>query len=239
MTKLSDVIRSTRRHGGRSLGFSGGSGAASGANQPKRGLLIVSIGTDSAGADVHVVREAESVAEATVAAGAIPIGFQPSTLTSASAAASHEAGASFVVFDPTTTNADALLNDELEYCVRVALDADEAELRAIGSLRPVLIVLTGIHDPLPVTTMLALRRTVMLTGAPAAVPVAPEASAPFLQSLRDSGVVAVGLANTSSTEVDALRTRIADLPEHTLKHRGDMDATIPGIVPGEDDDFDE
>ena len=247
MTKLSDAIRSARRHGGRSLGFSGGfsggSGPALGADHPKRGLLIASIGNDAAGADVHVVPEAESVAAATAAAGAIPIGLGPSTLTSAAAAAGQEAGASFVVFDPATTNADALLNEELEYCVRVALDADEGQLRAIGSLRPVLIVLTGLSDPLPVTAMLALRRAVMLTGAPAAVRVEPGASAPFLQSLRDSGVVALGLANASSTDVDALRARIAELPEHTLKRRGDAGPTVPGIVsgvvPGEDDDFDD
>ena len=167
MTKLSDAIQSARRHGGRSLGFSG----TSAADQPKRGLLIASVGNDAAGADVQVVLEAESVATAaaatTTTGGAIPIGLGPATLTSDAATAGHEAGASFAVFDPATTNADALLNEELEYCVRVALDADEGQLRAIGSLRPVLIILASLSDPLPVTEMLALRRAVMLTGAPA------------------------------------------------------------------------
>lgn len=236
MTKLSDAIRSARRQGGRSLGFNGSSGAASGADQPKRGLLIASIGNDGAGADVHVVAEAESVAAASAAAGAIPIGLGPGTLTSDAAAAGQKTGASFAVFDPATTNADALLNEELEYCVRVALDADEGQLRAIGSLRPVLIVLSGLSDPLPVTEMLALRRAVMLTGAPAAVRVEPGASAPFLQSLRDSGVVALGLADASSADVDALRARIAELPEPARKRRGDAGPIVPGVVPGEDDE---
>jgi hypothetical protein len=249
MTKLSDAIQSARRHGGRSLGFSGGSSGTSAADQPKRGLLIASVGNDAAGADVQVVLDAGSVAAATAAAvaattttgGAIPIGLGPATLTSDAAAASQEAGASFAVFDPATTNADALLNEELEYCVRVALDADEGQLRAIGSLRPVLIVLAALSDPLPVTEMLALRRAVMLTGAPAAVRVEPAASAPFLQSLRDSGVVALGLADPSSADVDALRARIAELPEPARKRRSDAGAVVPGVVPGQedDDDFDD
>jgi hypothetical protein len=236
MTKLSDAIQSARRHGGRSLGF----GATSGADQPKRGLLIASVGNDAAGADVQIVLEAESVATAVAAAGAIPIGLGPAALTSDAAAAAQQASASFAVFDPATTNADALLNEELEYCVRVALDADEGQLRAIGSLRPVLIILSSLSDPLPVTEMLALRRAVMLTGAPAAVRVEPGASAPFLQSLRDSGVIALGLADPSSADVDALRARIAELPEPAHKRRGDGGAIVPGIVSGEaDDDFDD
>ena len=236
MTKLSDAIQSARRHGGRSLGF----GATSGADRPKRGLLIASVGNDAAGADVQIVLEAESVATAVAAAGAIPIGLGPATLTSDAAAAAQQAGASFAVCDPATTNADALLNEELEYCVRVALDADEGQLRAIGSLRPVLIILSSLSDPLPVTEMLALRRAVMLTGAPAAVRVEPGASAPFLQSLRDSGVIALGLADPSSADVDALRARIAELPEPAHKRRGDGGAIVPGVVPGEaDEDFDD
>ena len=238
MTKLSDAIQSARRHGGRSIGF----GTTGNTEQPKRGLLIASIGSDAAGADVHIATESASIAPAAGANADIPLGLAAEALTRADVDASQQAGAAFVIIDPTTTNADALLNDELEYGFRIALDADEGQLRAIGSLRPAIVIVVTLTEPLPVTDMLALRRAVMLTGAPAGVRIDASASAAHLQSLRDSGAAVVGLLDPSPADVDALRARIAELPEPARKRRSDAAPTVPGAVPAaanDDDDFDE
>ena len=120
-------------------------------------------------------------------------------------------------------------------------EIDEAELRAIGSLQPTVVAVgEPISDPLSVKGLLALRRVVMLTGAPAGVRIDPSASVALLQGLRDSGVAVVVLDEPSADDVEALRAQIAEIPEVAQKRGRDAAPVVPGVVPGEtEDDFED
>ena len=239
MNKLSDAIRTARRRGNRTIGF--GRRSSSDA-VPKRGLLIGARGSARNGADIAIVLEAGAVGAAVESANGAPVGFAASELSREGVEQAEEAGVSFVVVDTATAPADVLLSEKLEYVFRLGEgEIDEAELRAIGSLQPTVVAVgEPISDPLSVKGLLALRRVVMLTGAPAGVRIDPSASVALLQGLRDSGVAVVALDEPSADDVEALRARIAEIPEVAQKRGRDAAPMVPGVVPGEtEDDFED
>jgi hypothetical protein len=233
MAKLSDAIRAARRRGGRPMGFGH---AASSDGAPKRGLLIAVVGPERQGADVHIVPDVAAVEAAVAAAGGRPIGVAAGAPTADDVAAAERAGAAFVVLDPATATADALFGDKIEYAFRLPrATTDEGALRALGSLQPALIVLDGVPHPLPVEEMLAIRRIVMQTGTPTAAPVAADASTSLCRALRDSGVSVLLLDAPSPAQVDALRERIASIPEPSRRGR-EAGPVVPGVAAAEFDD---
>ncbi len=237
MTKLSDAIQSARRRGGRPIGFGLGT---SNDKRPQRGLLIAAVGRERSGADVHLLSTTDGVAEAVSAADDSPVGLSADPLPKQLVDEAEEAGATFVVFTPATTTAVALLAESLEYGVRVGADTtDETELRALGSLRPVIVVTDAVPDPLPVSDLLGLRRLAMLIGAPLAVPVQADASPTHLQSLRDSGVAVLLLDAPSSEGVAALREQVAKVPEVSRKDRPAAAPVVPSLPNEPNNDFED
>lgn len=237
MTKLSDAIQSARRRGGRPIGFGLDSSID---KKPQRGLLIAAIGSERNGADVHLLPSADDIADAVGTADDAPVGIASDTLSKQVVDDADGAGAVFVVFNPSTTNADALLSESLEYGVRIGADTtDETELRALGSLHPVIVVTDAVPDPLPVRDLLALRRLAMLVSAPLAVPVAAGASQTHLQSLRDSGVAVLLLDSPSAEDVEALREEVASIPEVSRKGRREAAPVVPSLGSAPDEDFDD
>lgn len=233
MAKLSDAIRAARRRGGRPMGFGH---AASSDGAPKRGLLIAAIGPDRQGADVHIVPDGAAVEAAVADAGQHPVGLAAGAPTADDIAAAERAGAAFVVLDPATATADALFGDKIEYAFRLPrTTTDEGVLRAVGSLQPALILLDGASDPLPVQEMLAIRRIVMQTGTPAAAPVAADASTSLCRALRDSGVGVLLLDAPTPDQVNALRERIASIPEPSRRGR-EAGPVVPGVAAADFED---
>ena len=233
MNKLSNQIRATLTHAARPMGF----GPAR-ETKSAGGVLIAALGDALNGADILIVPAdcAADLASLAQNAGGATVGVEPAELTPNGVAAVAEAGAQFVVWQPDSARADALLNPRLDYVLRLATDAlpDESTLRALSSLRPTLVIAAAATDPYSVTALLALRRSAMLVGAPVAVPVTAEVSAGLLQALRDSGVAVVLLAQPTAAEIDALRARFAALPERPRRRTGDEEAMVPSVQPGAD-----
>ena len=240
MSKLSTQIRSTLTRAARPMGF-GPSRAAKTAG----GVLIAALGDTLNGADILIVpadnaADLASIAKTTNTAQGASLGMEPADLTPDGVTAVAEAGAQFVVWQPDHARADALLHPSLEYVLRLpqAPPPDESGLRALGSLRPTLVIASAATDPYSVTTLLAIRRASMLVDAPVAVPVTAEASAGLLQALRDSGVAVILLDHPRAAEVEALRKRIAALPERSRRRGGEFEDVVPS-VPQPDVNLDE
>ncbi len=239
MSKLSEQIRAARVGGGRPLGF--GAVAAPKRRDP-RGLLIAAVGADAAGADVVIVAadlmEASAVQRSVEAAGDALLGLEPTSLTAERVTAAEEGGASFVIYRPEAATADALLSEKLEYVLRLPPEPlEESDLRAIGSLRPTLVIAAAVSDPLPVVNLLQLRKLVLNLGAPLAVLVTADASSGLLQALRDSGVTVLLLDAPTAEQVETLRERIGALPQRSRRRGEDTTPVIPSW--GGDDDEDE
>ena len=239
MGKLSDRIRAGRASGGRRIGFAGSNATA----QAAGGLLIGAAGADRAGADLQLLPDpgtGDKIGQAlkaplAAAEGAL-VGVALGQADRAAATAAADAGATFIILNPETAYADALLESKTDAVIQLpAVTPGEIELRAIGSLRPVLLITHGIAaDPFPFAALLSLRTIGLITQAPLAVTVAPDISTGTLQTLRDAGV-AVLILNTPKTEhVAALRSKIADLPaaEKRKAERGQV--IVPSVHSAED-----
>lgn len=241
MTKLSGTIKATRVGGGRRIGF--GTNSASSATD-QRGLLIGALGSDLNGADLLIVAADadDSKALKKVDKGGAPLGVEPPSLTADGARQAQEAGADFVVYQLATAQADALLSEKLEYVLRLADGTpSEADLRAIASLHPTLVVAADAAEPLAVSASLELRKIALGVAAPLAVGVSADASAGQLQALREAGVVVLLLSKPTTDQVGSLRERIAELPRSSRRKGEDVTPMIPGLGASEEeeDDFDD
>lgn len=233
MNKLAERLRHARRRGGRRLGF-GGAGDPEGAS---RGLLIAARGTPANGVDLAILPSPDAVA----GAGDAVLGVEAIPLTAADAEAAEDAGATFVVYDPDQAEAEALLREELDYVLRLPDRAiEDSELRAVGSLRPTLVIGPAGEEPMPVARLIELRRIALTVGAPLAIPVPADASRALLEVLRDSGVIVLLLEDPSADQVGALRIRIAELPVGPRRRDDDSSLVVTGIRPeADEDDFDD
>ena len=236
MNKLAERIRHARRRGGRRLGF-GLSGETQGSS---RGLLIAARGSlpqgsAASGADLAIVVDAENAGT-----GQALLGIDSSPLTAASAEAAEQAGAAFVVYDPDQAEAEALLREKLDYVLQLPPRAiEDSELRAVSTLRPALVIGPAATEPLPVASLIELRRIALTVGAPIATPVPATAGTDLLEILRDSGVVVLILDSPSADEVTALRARIAQLPL-SPRRRDDDGPVVTGVrAEADEDDLDE
>ena len=231
MNKLAERIRHARRRGGRRLGF-GVSGETQGSS---RGLMIAARAGDPTGADLAIVDDA-----AGVDAGEALLGVAASPLTTAAAQAAEEAGAAFVVYDPDHAQAEALLREKLDYVLQLPdRSVEDSELRAVGSLRPALVIGAAAAEPMPVAGLIELRRVALTVGAPLAVSVPAAAGAGLLEILRDSGVVVLLLDAPSAAEIASLRERIAALPI-APRRRDDEGPVVTGVrAEADEDDFDD
>ena len=98
-------------------------------------------------------------------------------------------------------------------------------------------------EPLPLATLLDLRKLVRSVRVPLAVAVAADAAAGSLEALRDSGIVALILPEPSAQQVEALRARIAELPERP-RRRAEEESPLLGdlttsVAEAEDEELDD
>ncbi len=228
MGKFADAIRDRRKGGQRRLGF----GAASDERQPT--LLVGTIGVVE-GADFCLALDDED-RSAAESSGMAVWGTRLDALTSDNVGAAKESGASFVSFELEGARADALLDEDVDYVVRLSdLRIDEADARALGSLRPAELAVE-VEFPVVLSAILQLRRLALLTSVPLGVKCPTDVSAGDIEALRDSGVAVFVLdRDVSPDDVAAVKQRIAELPERKSKRNEDAQPLIPAMRPGGDD----
>ncbi len=220
MGKLADAIRDRRKGQQRRMGF----GAA--VEQQHPSMLVGAIGFVE-GADFCVALS-DSDAKAIEAAGVDIWGARLVVLTRDSVANAKESGASFVSFVLDDARADAMLDEDVDYVIRL-LDrrVDESEARALGSLRPTAIS-PELEFPLTLSSALELRRLVLLASSPLGVTCPPDVSVGDLEAMRDSGVAAILLAEgASASDVADVKQRVLDLPERKPRRDDDAQPLIP------------
>lgn len=227
MGKLADAIRDRRKGRQRRMGF----GAAAEAQQP---TLLVGATGHVDGADFCVALT-ESDVGAMQADGVEIWGARLVVLTQDSVANAKQHGASFVSFGLSDARADAALDEDLDYVVRLLNERiDDGQARALGSLRPTVVAPT-VEFPLSLASALELRRLALLSAAPLGVICPPDVSAGDIEALRDSGVAALLLSEGSTADdVAAVKQRVLDLPERKSRRDDDLQPLIPTTRQGGD-----
>ena len=236
MGKLADAIKDRRKGRQRRLGF----GAA--AEAPPPSMVVGTIGAVD-GADFWLALSAQDAESIEAAVSSSEVGFwgqRLDALTVDQVAAAKERGAAFVSFELDGARADAMLDEDLDYVVRLSdLGIDETAARALGSLRPAEIAVE-VELPVSLESVLALRRLAMLVSTPLGVKCTGDISAGDLEALRDSGVAVLALApGTTQEEINALKQRIVDIPERKSKRGDDAHPLIPTTRTGGDDTSDD
>jgi hypothetical protein len=237
MNQLTERIRQARRRGGRRLGF-----GVTEEQRASHGLLVAAAGVAVEGVDLAILKGCPdhpanaAAVTAARAAGAAIVGIETSPLGRAEAEAAQAAGAAFVVYDPDTALADALLVEKLDYVLRLPdREIEDSELRAVGTLRPALVIVPAVSDPLPVRALIELRRLGLSVGAPIAVQVPVDASRDLLEVLRECGVVVLVVADADAEAVAGLLARIDDLPLTPRRRDDEMGPIVTGVRPESDE----
>ena len=133
-----------------------------------------------------------------------------------------------------------MLDEEMDYVVRLPDPRiDEADARALGSLRPAEIAV-AVQFPLSLKAVLDIRRLALFASAPLGTVCPSDISAGDIEALRDSGVAVLVLAPGASAEdVVAVKRRIADLPEPKSRRDDDTQALLPTTRASADDSSDD
>lgn len=223
MGKLEDAIRDRRKTRQRRLGF----GAAPGEQGPS--ILVGSLGAVE-GADFFVLHEGDEDS-VEVEEGQL-WGMRIAAATLDRVTAAREAGAAFAAIWLEYSRAEALLDDQMDYVIRVPhTRLEDSDARALAGLRPTLVS-PNVEFPLRMRGLLELRRMGLLTGSALGATVPPDISAQDLELLRDSGVVSVLIEQANAEEIAAVKARVAGLPEHKTPRDEDLQPILPTSRPG-------
>jgi hypothetical protein len=150
----------------------------------------------------------------------------------------REAGLDFLLFDPESTPAAALLDDDLGYVMVLPDNADEAYLRSIEPVSLEGAFVAGLKLPLTVAGQIELGQTAVIARKPILCLVPKDVSAEDLQCLRASGV-AVVVTDDAGT-VARLKESVAALPPRKVKREERTVVSLPrGQAPAEHDDDDD
>ena len=246
MSKLSDRIRKAARPEPAPLGF--GAHAARASNPSL--LLIVRLSSGDAGkaeeaskkgADAVIVDGADSgkAKDVSAKAGDLALGVRPSHADRKSVAALRDAGADFVVLDPESTMAEAMLEEKIGFVLDCRDDADDTGLRLLGEVGLDAIVIPSLPEKLTLAELLKLRRLAALTRVPLLTAVKPDAEAGLLHALRDSGVAGVIVESSGMGKLADLKSRIESLPARGRRREERAEAVLPAATPGHDEDFED
>lgn len=218
MGKFADAIRERRKSRQRRLGF----GAAAEEQGPS--ILVGSLGAVE-GADFFVLHEGEE-ASVEIEEGQL-WGMRIAAATLDRVQAAREAGAAFVTVWLEYSRAEALLDDQMDYVIRIPQTRlEDSDARALAGLRPT-VVGPNVEFPLRMRGLLELRRMAQLTGAALGIMVPADVSAQDLELLRDTGVVSVVLEQADAEAIAAVKQRVADLPEHKERRGEDLQPLLP------------
>ena len=190
-TRLRQTGQATQ---GRQIGF-----AFAPASKPSAQLLVVAIVEDvsaaselvAAGAGALIETSLDSLSSVVEAAEDVPVGVRIDATTVATADQAREAGADFIAFNDTLTEAEALIGPEPGRVLLVESDIDEEELRQFAGMRLDAIIVAPPTQPLMVRAQLALRRIATVAGAPLIVPSGEAPSTATLHAWRNGGALAV------------------------------------------------
>ncbi len=218
MGKFADAIRDRRKSGQRRLGF----GAAADEKEPS--ILVGSVGAVE-GADFFVLFEGEEAAVETKEEQLWGMRIAAATLDRVTEA--REAGAAFVTIWLEHSRAEALLDEQMDYVIRVPQTRlEDSDARALAGLRPT-VVSPNVEFPLRMRGLLELRRLGQLTGAALGITVPADISERDLELLRNTGVVAVVIEQADAEEIAAVKERVAGLPELKVRRDEDIQPLLP------------
>ena len=229
MGKFADAIHQRRKGGQRRLGF----GAGPDERQPT--MLVGTIGIVE-GADFCLALSDDD-RTAAESSGVAVWGTRLDALTVENVNAVKASGAAFVSFELAGARADAMLDEDVDYVVRLTdLRLGEADARALGSLRPAELAVE-VEFPVGLSAILELRRLALLTSAPLGVKCPTDISTGDIEALRDSGVAVLVLErDVSPDDVAAVKRRVAELPERKPKRTDEAQPLIPAIRSGGSDE---
>ncbi len=193
----------------------------------------------SRGADVVVLgtRDAPAAADGAGQAGGVPFGGWIAGNEDNEAKAYREAGFDFVVFDPESASATALLDEEVGYVVSLTSDLSDSDLRTIEAFQLDAVSIGAVGAKLTVRRQIDLRRVFSLTRKPLMATIDAATTVTELQALRDANVIVV--ACEGAANVERLRKAIDALPARAHRKDGDDRPTplVPrASAPNEDDD---
>lgn len=230
MSKLADKIRNASRSEPQPLGF----GSAKAAVVATMVLAGVAPDAQAAaelarrGADVVIIGSSSAPAAATSGkdvTGAVA-GARVAGKAANEATAYREGGFDFVVFDPNSASATALLDDKIGYVLTLPGDLTDNEVRTLESFQLDAIDVGALAGPLTVRRQIDLRRIFAMTRKPLMAAIDAAISVVELQALRDTNVLVAVVEGAQN--VERLRTTIDALPPRT--RRKDDDRPTP-LVP--------
>jgi hypothetical protein len=242
LSKLSEKIRRATRLQSAALGF----GAAKAAQEAT--MVLLGRTADAGAAEEFARRGADAVIidltgiagpPTKPSAGKAAAGAQIAAKAEGQSTLCKQAGYDFVVFDPNTAAATALLDEDIGYVVALPEGLADSELRTFEGLQLDAIDVGGIEGALTVRRQLDLRRIFGMTRKPLMATVNADVSVAELQSIRDTNVVAV-VAQTPDG-VERLRKTIDALPERRRRKDGDDRPTplVPRTTAGDGDEEDD
>jgi hypothetical protein len=213
MSKLGDAIRRTMRAEAAPMGF----GAAR--PQPKATMLVgvlARAGTRVEGADVIVIDapgglpSAADVKAASEANNGAVIGVRTNKAEREALAELGKSGLGFLLFDPDSTPAAALLEDEVGFVPALPADPEESYLRSLAPLSLDAFYLDTLPSPLTVARQLELTRIGVLGQHPVIAKVPADAGKSDLECLRAAGVAVLLVEDVS--KVGQLKETVLSLP---------------------------
>lgn len=246
MTKLADAIRRSQRIESAPMGFGAARpatrptivvGALAGASEPLQ--TYKDAGADVVVIDARTAPLSEAAAKKLAADNqGLILGVIGAAADAAQATALREAGFDFVVFDPESTPAAVLLDDDLGYVLSLPDQADELFLRSLEPLSLDAVYLESIPSPLTVARQIELNRLGLLGRKPLMALVPSGISADELRCLRAAGAGVV-LASGADA-VKALKEAVAALPPRKSRKEESRTVSLPrGAVPTDEDDEDD
>ncbi|HXK32822.1 MAG TPA: hypothetical protein VNM91_02275 [Dehalococcoidia bacterium] len=242
MSKLADKIKKAMRVDSQPIGF----GAAKSEQQPTMVLVASARAAGDAadllkrGADVVLVGAAGAPASVDGAKGAERVlGAWIGGTREDEAKAFREAGFDFVVFDPDSAAATALLDDQVGYVISVPGDLSDTEVRTLEGFNLDALYVGKIDGALTVRRQMELRRLFAMTRKPLMAAVSGSIGAAELQALRDANVAVV--VAESPGEVEALRRTVDALPPRARRRDGEDRPTplVPRAAAADEHDHDD
>ncbi len=249
MTKLADAIRRSQHVEAAPMGF----GAAKRAAKPP--IIVGTLGplaaalaaAKDADADVAVIdargsslSKADLDKAAAEASGNI-IGALLDAVDIDQMKSLKDGGFDFVVFNPETTPAAAILDEDFGHVLALSAgtDTDEAFLRSIEPLSLDSVFLEEVPSPLTVADQLKISRINILSRKSLTCPVTADVSPEELRSLRAAGVRLV-LVASGADAVKQVKEKVAGLPAVKADRQDRPVISLPrGQADADDEDDDD
>jgi len=240
MSKLAERIRRALRVDSLPIGF----GAAARTSNPSLLLaaFLPSLSPEAAkqaaaeGADTCLLAASDpkdkDVKQVVDALGEVPCGLRVPRVDGEAAAHLRELGVDYVVLEPETALAAALLESNLGHVLSLESDLPDMHLRTLEALPLDAILLPRWEGPLTVRRQMELQRISGLARKPLILPVSPQATAADLQMLREAAVVGVGVETRSKDAFDtlaSLRKLIDGLPPRRRRREEHVEAILPSV----------